>query len=413
MYSSAGFSSPRGPFAGAAPLAHRPLSAIAATTAGGVPQKRIQRIIAELIPVLEDLHQHGRLCGDISVHSVGMDEDGKAHLMALAAAARTPDAPPLTPGYAPFELYTEASEWPRGPWTDIYALSAVAHSLVTGRRPPAAPERRVNDTYRPLAAQELPNYDAGFLAAIDAGLAMRPASRPQALRDYAELLALPATPRAAQPVSEPAEPAEPSYQTDDVYASRRGLQLRSICKAALLGLATIAVAVYWWTRLTEKPNKVITHSEPAVVRSGALSPSLEAPSPVVPPPVNSLPAPTDSPVSAGPVADGVTDTAAPGVASASAEPEAQAPAAADDTKPVTADQPAAPAATPVRVSINVRPWGEILINGVSRGVTPPLKTLRLAPGRYKVTIRNSAQPAYRTTLEVKPGKPTVITHVFR
>src|SRR5690606_20295641 len=130
--------------------------------------------------------------------------------------------------------------------------------------------------------------------------------------------------------------------TDDVYASRRGLQLRSICKAALLGLATIAVAAYWWTRPTEKPNKATTHSEPAVVRSGALSPSLEAPSPVEPPPANSLPAPTDSPVSAGPLADGVTDTAAPGVASASAEPEAQAPAATGDTKPVTADQPAAP-----------------------------------------------------------------------
>jgi len=65
------------------------------------------------------------------------------------------------------------------------------------------------------------------------------------------------------------------------------------------------------------------------------------------------------------------------------------------------------------VSINVRPWGEILINGVPRGVTPPLKTLRLAPGKYSVTIRNSAQPPYRTTLEVKAGQPTVISHVFR
>src|SRR3546814_902993 len=134
MFSSAGFSSPRGPFAGAAPLAHRPLSAIAATTAGGVPQARIQRIIAELIPVLDDLHQEKRICGDISVHSVGMDEAGRAHLMALSGYSRPGELPALTPGYAPFELYTEAAEWPRGPWTDIYALSAVAYSLVTGQR---------------------------------------------------------------------------------------------------------------------------------------------------------------------------------------------------------------------------------------------------------------------------------------
>ncbi|WP_329957673.1 PEGA domain-containing protein [Bordetella petrii] len=63
--------------------------------------------------------------------------------------------------------------------------------------------------------------------------------------------------------------------------------------------------------------------------------------------------------------------------------------------------------------MNVRPWGEILVNGVSRGVTPPLKTLRLPPGKYSVTVRNSAQAPYRTTLEVRAGKPAMITHVFR
>src|SRR5690606_24633448 len=115
MFSSVGFSSPRGPFVGAEPLALRPLSAIAATIAGGVPQERIQRIIAELIPALQALHQKGQICGDISVHSVGLDESGHAHLMALS-----PDKDPslrlqnLTTGYAPFELYTEAPDWPRG-----------------------------------------------------------------------------------------------------------------------------------------------------------------------------------------------------------------------------------------------------------------------------------------------------------
>ncbi|MCD0503834.1 hypothetical protein, partial [Bordetella petrii] len=262
MFSSPGFSSPRGPFAGAAPLAHRPLSAIAATTAGGVPQTRIQRIIVELIPVLEKLHQEGRVCGDISVHSVGMDETGRAHLMALSGYARPVDAQALTPGYAPFELYTEASEWPRGPWTDIYALSAVVYSLVSGQRPPAAPERRIAESYRPLTELGLNKYDPQFLAAIDAGLALAPADRPQTIRAYAESLALPQASYAAS--SAPAEdPRMAPMAADEAVGAARPGNLRSVLRVLLLGIATLAVSAYWWGRLTNSPEEVITYSEPA------------------------------------------------------------------------------------------------------------------------------------------------------
>ena len=56
MSATAGYSTQRNPFAGAAPLAYRPLSAIAATTAGGVPQSRIKRVLAELVVPLQALH---------------------------------------------------------------------------------------------------------------------------------------------------------------------------------------------------------------------------------------------------------------------------------------------------------------------------------------------------------------------
>lgn len=406
MFSSAGFSSPRGPFAGAAPLAHRPLSAIAATAAGGVPQARIQRLIAELIPVLDDLHREGHICGDISVHSVGLDESGRAHLMALSGYSRPGEAPALTPGYVPFELYTEAPEWPRGPWTDIYALSAVAYSLVAGQRPPAASERRVSETYRPLIAQGLAKYDASFLAAIDAGLAIMPANRPQTVQEFAQLLALPPPVRPSQPEPLATELPEPTLAAEASSAPRRG-SFRSIAQAILLGIATLAVSAYWWGRLTDTPDGVITHSESAVAQAPT---SVEAP-------VSTQPAPAPEPSLAAPVAAvpqaewqtgyPVEDTGA------LAQSAGRAP---DDASTEPSDQdgasPPAPPA-PVRVSINVRPWGEIVVNGVSRGVTPPLKTLRLAPGRYSVTIRNTAQPPYRTTLEVKPGKPAMITHIFR
>jgi len=287
-------------------------------------------------------------------------------------------------------------------------LSAVAYSLVAGQRPPAASERRVSETYRPLTAQGLAKYDASFLAAIDAGLAIMPADRPQTVQDFAQLLALPPPVWPSQPEPLATELPEPTPAAEASSAPRRG-SFRSIAQAILLGIATLAVSAYWWGRLTATPDGVITHSESAVA---------QAPTPAeVPVFTSPAPAPAPGPSSTAPVAavpqaewqTGYPDDDTGAVAQLAG----QAPDAAP-TEPSDPDgaSPAAPPA-PVRVSINVRPWGEIVVNGVSRGVTPPLKTLRLAPGRYSVTIRNTAQPPYRTTLEVKPGKPAMITHIFR
>ena len=140
MSPTAGLPMPRGPFSGAAPLALRPLSAIAASTAGGVPQARIKRLLSDLLPSLIALHGQGEICGDISLETVGMDENARAHLvpeLIVARSRRVTRSP--SAGFAPFELYTDSMEWPRGPWSDIYALCAVMHALVTGRRPPPAP----------------------------------------------------------------------------------------------------------------------------------------------------------------------------------------------------------------------------------------------------------------------------------
>jgi hypothetical protein len=67
------------------------------------------------------------------------------------------------------------------------------------------------------------------------------------------------------------------------------------------------------------------------------------------------------------------------------EPEAAEPPRAIATK--TAE--AKPAMPPATLVFAVSPWGEIFVNGKSRGVTPPMKSLKLDPGKYKVEIRNT------------------------
>ncbi|AZR83321.1 hypothetical protein ACL7C5_01735 [Bordetella pertussis] len=372
---------PRSPFAGAAPLAHRPLSAIAATAAGGVPQARIKRLLGELVPQLASVHEQGHICGDITVDSVGLDESGRAHLLALNGAAQGEAALPA-PGYAPFELYVEDPAWPRGPWTDIYALSAVAHSLITGRRPPAAPERSVNDGYQPLAQRDLPKYDNDFLRAIDAGLAVRP----HTFEAFVDSLKFPEPEPPAEAMAPlPSEPP-PRDEVHDEEPVRQRPAVRSILFAILLALATLGVAVYWWQRLTGTPSGVITSSERVTTPGATATPSdsREAEPPAAGSADTSGAAPPAQ-AQAGPDA-----APAPDVAPEDAATDAQAESEAAATP--------APAAARVTVRINVQPWGEIWINGVRRGVSPPMKELRLVPGRYSVVVRNADLPPYRATL---------------
>lgn len=68
---------------------------------------------------------------------------------------------------------------------------------------------------------------------------------------------------------------------------------------------------------------------------------------------------------------------------------------------------------PVPVRFQVYPWGEVYVGGVKRGVSPPLKTLALAPGTYDIEIRNGQLPPMRRTVRLDAGGgPVSISYRF-
>ncbi|BEG76873.1 serine/threonine-protein kinase [Achromobacter xylosoxidans] len=441
MSSSAGLHTPRSPFSGAAPLALRPLSAIAASAAGGVPEARIKRLLSDLLPSLMGLHAQGEICGDISLDTVGMDEGARAHLLpelALPRSRRTGLTP--IPGFAPFELYTDSAEWPRGPWTDVYALCAVMHALVIGLRPPPAPERRATDSYEPLLSLGLTKYSPAFLGAIDRGLAMLPADRPQTLAELAAMLDIPAYAEAA-PVAREASRADVAAPVAPAAQEvRKPRNAGRPLLVLLLLVALIGVGIYAWVRLgIGTTNSLITRSEVVQPNPPAVPP-VPTRAPADPPAGAAVPASTPAPQPAPPVpvagtAQGGESEAAPtGEPGTAATAPAEAPVGAAPPAPASPAMPAEPASAataptpeaaapaqdeapkpkpvPVLVRLDIRPWGEVWINGVARGISPPVKELRLIPGKYQVVLRNADLPPYRTTLEVRPGKPAVISYVF-
>ena len=66
-----------------------------------------------------------------------------------------------------------------------------------------------------------------------------------------------------------------------------------------------------------------------------------------------------------------------------------------------------------RVELAVAPWGEILIDGKSRGVSPPLRTLDIPAGSHTIEIRNSTFPSHVEKVNVKAGEAIRIRHRFQ
>jgi serine/threonine protein kinase len=169
-----------------------------------------ENLFSILLPVLEGLSQiHSAGCFhlDISSDNIMILESGAPVLLDFGAARHTEltggDSTTiiLKPGFAPIEQYgSDDSELVLGPWTDIYAISAVAYLLVSGVMPPVPVARELKDVLVPAVSYASADLPARILKVIDAGLTLRPQGRPQsvaacvrALLDAAEGFISPAT----------------------------------------------------------------------------------------------------------------------------------------------------------------------------------------------------------------------------
>jgi len=159
-------------------------------------QRELYQILDPLLDGLEAIHGAGQRHHAIAPGAVlflpngtllwtGMAAarlDCARALMAEAGATHEGSALAPDPYRAP-----ELDGASAGSAADIYGLAAVFHRLMTGRPPQTAAERAAGDTTLPTAEHTAERYNELFLGAVDAGLALDPAARPQTIADWRPL----------------------------------------------------------------------------------------------------------------------------------------------------------------------------------------------------------------------------------
>jgi class 3 adenylate cyclase len=188
--------------------------------------------------------------------------------------------------------------------------------------------------------------------------------------------------------------------------------------AGLLTSLVVILGILVAAKPPKSAAPISTASAPAPVETKP-----ETPAPDAKPDTKVLqPTPSAAVVPPGPPAtdaakgDGKTEPVKVATAPAKAGDVPKPDAAKTDAKadPTKADVTKAASLTPPATLVfAISPWGEIYVNGKSRGVVPPVKTLKLDPGKYKIEIKNTTFPVHTETLDLKSRDEVTVRHRFQ
>jgi class 3 adenylate cyclase len=167
------------------------------------------------------------------------------------------------------------------------------------------------------------------------------------------------------------------------------------------------------TPTTTAPTDTTNAAPPAVAKTPDAADTPAAANNAMTTPTAGAPTPTttqSTPVAAAAVA------AAAGVAATPAPAKTDTPRPATKTDAPKVDSTRADPTKAVAqgtINFSISPWGEILINGKSIGTSPPVKQHKLAPGKYRVEVRNSTLTPFITTIDVKSKEDITVRHQFK
>lgn len=330
----------------------------------------IRRMLPMLLGAIKTIHDEGYLHRDISLDNIQIQDNGLPVLLDFGSARRSIGSVSdetetmLRPGYAPIEQYTDDNESEQGPWTDIYALGAVLHTLIIGSPPPVSVVRSIQDTYMPLTQRNLPGYTPSLLQAVDRALALKMEDRPQTVDEFAALIEMPVAGLGdVMSVKQPGTMLVPVEEAEEKPATP-GWQRYKLPGLVAAGVIVGIVAGAMLFGGSSAPEDT--------AQTASVTPE-EQPAPPVQQPVREAPA-------------------------VQTPPPAQA--AAQSTAPVVSQTPVA------QLFVRMKEGEKLSLNGEAQSVSPAANgfaSLKLQPGRYEVLLQGNGQRRSQTITIANPG----------
>jgi len=343
--------------------------------------------------------------------------------------------PMLVPGYSELPDTAVPAEYEA---RDLYDLAAVMHYAISQELAPVTQLRTLG----------LNEYSDSLLAALDRCLSPDPAVRPQTIEQMRGLMGIavlapkpamslppidddlvaptvsplagvaghivaeptPAPTPTPAPVPVPEPVAPPKAPTASGPIPMRAAANASTPMAPAPVAATTQPHKKRWPLLVGAIVLIVA----ALLALFALMRQADTSDTLALPPPSEAPVATDAPAPLVTLTEGpaqldapVIDEVEPRTATAAATPP---PARPDAVVPPTAVR-LAPQGTPPEAAVAgttykllIQPWGTIVVDGVERGTTPPLKHITLPPGEHTIRIVNPGFPEHTVTVQSVQGQ---------
>ena len=263
---------------------------------GTLSEAQLRRVLLPIINGLRQVHAEGFLHRDIKPSNIYVrraDEtpvllDFGAARQALGRKSKSMTAV-ASVGYSPPEQYE--SDGDQGPWTDIYALSALCYRAITGQAPIEAPRRQSRlargqpDPLPRLAETVLENYSKSFLQEVDLGLRVIETERPQSLDEWVSCFNVD-----SEPVGKNNAEIENVIQSQDKPArlTETNRDKAWAIGAVMAVVAIVALAVWSYIPKENPVVDVVVNSQPEETFADALASGGKGPDMVVIPAGNFL-----------------------------------------------------------------------------------------------------------------------------
>jgi eukaryotic-like serine/threonine-protein kinase len=373
--------------------------------------KAIASMMARVADAVHYAHRRGLIHRDLKPSNIFLTRDLKPKVLDFGVAlAQYGDAPLNasrqligTPNYMSPE---QALGRPLDARSDVFSMGAILYELLTGQR--AFDGSQVEETLTKVASQPPapiyqlnPEVPPELIEIVNRAMAKDASERYQNAAEMRNDLVLVAAREDAgrSPTLPPA--------TSAPMLNRRSVRLV---------VATLAVSVSIVILALEQPRR-----PQGALQAPQVPPAGASPPIVVADASNTVPAVASPPPSSQDSAAQTTgQLEAPAKPlfipiSPPPRPPRQAPKvthpAATAQAAAVLDAPPAPPAD-ATVALGIAPWGEIIVDGTSHGVSPPLTHLTLAPGPHTIEVRNGGAPPFVSRIDLQPGQALEVKHHF-